>query len=161
MCGSTSASWNIRNRTILFFPGASFQTASSDNTLWLHWKSRNQRSLSPPPEGQPSNLESHPLCTPPLFRSWDHSSRGTKRRRNATMISHYGPLRWYTDNLEKEGWMFTPSITHSVPANMAPIMPKFFAELNDREPISLKPRRNCSRMGKVASCWPCGVSGVS
>lgn len=56
---------------------------------------------------------------------------------------------------------YTPSIKHSVPANIAPIMPKFFAELNDLAPISLKPRRNCSRTGRLASCCPCGVRGVS
>lgn len=55
----------------------------------------------------------------------------------------------------------TPSIQHSVPANIAPTKPKFFALLTDLTPISLKPLRNCSRTGKLASCCPWGVKGVS
>jgi len=37
---------------------------------------------------------------------------------------------------------------HSVPAKMAPTMPKFFAELHERMPISLKPTLSCWRSGR-------------
>lgn len=40
-----------------------------------------------------------------------------------------------------------PSITHSVPANSAPMYPKFFAELNEALPISLNPILSCSFNG--------------
>lgn len=63
---------------------------------------------------------------------------------------------WYTS----EGKL-TPSMQHSVPANIAPTKPKFFAELKDRAPMSLKPLRSCSRTGRLANCCPWGVRGVS
>lgn len=85
----------------LFAHCASFQTASSDNTLWPRWKSQNQRSLSLPPEARPSNLEFHPLCTPLLFRSSDHSSRGTKMRPSRSCGKPWGLLHMIPTKLGK------------------------------------------------------------
>lgn len=45
----------------------------------------------------------------------------------------------------------SPSMQHSVPEKRAPTMPKFFADDHDREPISFKPRRSCSRHGRLES----------
>lgn len=41
-----------------------------------------------------------------------------------------------------------PSMQHSVPANIAPINPKFFAEEYEREPMSRKPRESWVRRGR-------------
>lgn len=42
----------------------------------------------------------------------------------------------------------SPSIQHSIPANMPPRYPKFFALLNADRPMSLSPCRSCSRTGR-------------
>lgn len=55
----------------------------------------------------------------------------------------------------------SPSMQHSVPEYSAPTMAKFLAEENDRDPMSLKPRRTCSRHGRLEISWPWGVRGES
>lgn len=53
----------------------------------------------------------------------------------------------------KSLFALSPSIQHSVPEYMPPIIPKFFAEENDERPISRRPIRSCWRMGRsVRDC---------
>lgn len=53
------------------------------------------------------------------------------------------------------------SMTHSQELKSRPILPKFFADDQDRAPMSLKPRLSCSFIGSFDSSAPCGVRGVS
>ena len=68
------------------------------------------------------------------------------------LISHLIKFEWLQQ---------TPSMQHSVPANMAPTKPKFLAELKERDPISLNPLRSWSRNGRSVSFWPGALKGVS
>lgn len=48
-----------------------------------------------------------------------------------------------------------PSMPHSIPENRPPTLPKFFAMLQDRVPMSLKPILSCWRRGsEVTAGWP-------
>ena len=54
-----------------------------------------------------------------------------------------------------------PSIQHSVPAYMAPMRAKFFADERERDPMSFMPARSCSRKGSEEMAWDWGVKEES